>query len=253
MGRTINLVDIYAHTRAVCRDLEKHNELNTPSNVIYSGVDEWDALNINTAEVILEVVNADTIDVALQYREEKPLVLNMASNMHPGGGVEKGALAQEEELFRRTDYHRHLNKTLVKYPMKPLDMIISRGVTVIKKSREEDYKNYRDYTCLDFVAVTGLRNPKIINGKYLPADEELLRNKIRLLLHAADERGYTCLILGALGCGAFNNPPQLVASIFKEEIEKYKYTFHRIIFAVLSSKRGRGENNFEVFRDILAG
>ena len=57
------------------------------------------------------------------------------------------------------------------------------------------------------------------------------------------------LILGAFGCGAFCNPPQLVAKVFAEFTGKYKDCFEKIEYAVFHTKRERG--NYEAFRDEM--
>jgi hypothetical protein len=45
------------------------------------------------------------------------------------------------------------------------------------------------------------------------------------------------LVLGAFGCGAFKNPPELVSGIFKNILknEGYKEHFSKIVFAVKRS------------------
>lgn len=52
----------------------------------------------------VEVVKSDTLTAALQLRKDYPtariLVLNMANETNPGGGVRAGCRAQEEQLFR---------------------------------------------------------------------------------------------------------------------------------------------------------
>lgn len=48
----------------------------------------------------------------------------------------------------------------------------------------------------------------------------------------ATDQNCTHLILGAWGCGVFNNHPKMVASTFKQLLEEYPY-FDVVLFAVL--------------------
>ena len=45
------------------------------------------------------------------------------------------------------------------------------------------------------------------DARSAPFDPELAAQKIRTVLHVAAERGHDALVLGALGCGVFQNPP----------------------------------------------
>lgn len=59
------------------------------------------------------------------------------------------------------------------------------------------------------------------------------------------------LILGAFGCGAFCNSPRIVAEAMARVVEKYRYDFKVIEFAVFCSSRD--SENYEVFSKRLGG
>lgn len=208
----------------------------------------------------VHVVHQDSIDCALEYRKRglKVLVLNMASDKTPGGGVRTGASAQEECLFRRSDYFRHLHtgltysdKSIDLYPLEERIMVINPNVTVIRDS-SYNMLDPSEFQTLDFIAISGIRNPRLKpDGDMTEEDKELLRDKITQMLQAGLFYGYDVLVLGALGCGAFRNPPDIVAQLFHEQIklfkEKYPYAFEEIVFAVLTLKT----DNFQIFYDRL--
>lgn len=61
------------------------------------------------------------------------------------------------------------------------------------------------------------------------------------ILEAAIENDIQILILGAFGCGAFNNPPNVVAQAFFQVLSdikntRYRYAFEEIVFAVMRTK-----------------
>jgi uncharacterized protein (TIGR02452 family) len=61
------------------------------------------------------------------------------------------------------------------------------------------------------------------------------------------------LVLGAIGCGAFRNPPQEVADCWLEVLSEAEFAggwFKEIHFAVFDR---RNEGNFEIFRDMFDG
>lgn len=198
-----------------------------------------------STKVIVE--NEDSFDFAKKFLDDGTatskgiLVLNMASSKRPGGGVEKGSTAQEECLFRRSNYFAHLPSYLYRLP--PDAIVVSRNVVVIK---DQDYVMYDDLGQKPFavncIAIASMVNPKTanydkdsvpINYKF-ERDYTKIKTKIRNLFHTAYLNGFDTLVLGALGCGAFHNPVYDVAQIFREVIVEFKGCFKTVSFAVLS-------------------
>lgn len=229
-------------TRYACEELPEYDEIME----ITGGVPD------TRPEVI--VVNSDTLDEAVKLVEDgfTPLVLNLASERQPGGGVEGGYQAQEEDIFRRSNYMSCTNKQF--YPLGPEECVVTEGVVVFK---DADYQKMSNGVVMDFIAMPGVRNPPIARDDGVPSyrneeDDDLMCLKIDMIFRyatlqseAADQEGeYDSLVLGALGCGAFHNPTERVCEIFQEAVLKYGPYFKKIVFAVMSS----GNNsNFEVF------
>jgi uncharacterized protein (TIGR02452 family) len=243
-----DLIKIYKDTMVLTRKTTSGH---------YKQSDKWSFEDIPPLEVLqetvvsqphtqIEVINGDTITVALQVQESNPdldiLVLNMASSHVPGGGVIKGMSAQEEELFRRTDYCKCTNHKL--YPMNPDEFIITSDVTVVK---DENYVRLPDYYKLDFIAMAAVRKPYLHEGLYYDNEEqELMKTKIEAIFRYAAYQDKDALVLGALGCGAYHNPPELVRDMFKEALTKYGKFFKHITFAVLS----HNDSNYEIFKSL---
>lgn len=83
------------------------------------------------------------------------------------------------------------------------------------------------------------------------------KRKIRTILRIALDNNHTKLVLGALGCGAFKNPPSHVARLFKEVLEEPEFigAFEEICFAILDDgNSGRDHNpngNLKPFADVF--
>ena len=80
---------------------------------------------------------------------------------------------------------------------------------------------------------------------------KLLKTRIRRIFEIAIAEEADVLILGAFGCGAFRNDPEIVASVFAELNQEYRNCFYIIEYAVFCV--GREVVNYETFRRIIKG
>lgn len=200
----------------------------------------------------IRVIDGDTYSVAQQQllddpsRQGKLCVLNLASDKHPGGGCKGGSLAQEETLCYRSTLYHTLDKEDY-YPLAPLAGIYSPGVVVYRQEMRygfAPFEDQNDWFVLGVVTVAGLRRPQLARPHGPDGEEELatpalrnlLHNKIRQILRIAAKEGQEHIILGAMGCGAFRNPPGAVARAFKTVLEEpeWKGVFGGIVFAVMA-------------------
>ena len=229
-----------------------------------------------TAFTEVTVVADDCLDVAHRWLwgndELEVCVLNMASRRNPGGGVTKGAGAQEEYLFRCSDYYKFLyryasyageyglTRSHYQYPLdQNFGGIYSPGVTIFRENEKSGYKLTASPWKVNMIAVAGMNSPDLIleNGKERIAPElvEGVKNKIRTIFRIACEHGQRNLVLGALGCGAFHNPPEHVAELFRDVIceKEFEGAFSRICFAVKTDHNSHGDRNYLAFKEILDG
>lgn len=199
----------------------------------------------------ISVLNEDTFTVAAMCWDQgfNPMVLNMANASQPGGGVYKGCMAQEEDLFRRSDYF--LAVPAKHYPLGHLEVLYSPRVTVYL---DKDYGLLESVQAFSCLAAAADRDPKTLPNLDDPLNEadrlyedsevaERTRKKILMIFQVAIDQGHDCLVLGSLGCGAFKNPQMRIIDYFNEGIQKYRSYFRKIVFAVLSKK----DPNFELF------
>lgn len=226
----------------------------------------------------IKVSNLDTLSAAKQYAKMADIddgetivcILNFASATTPGGGVLKGSSAQEENLCRRTTLYPALNQQVCWDEYYNINrknntnigsdtVIYTQDVLVFK---DKDYnvlpKEEMFYTDVITCAAPNLREKP--NNQYNEgASKEQLRltneelydihvKRARCILNAALQNGVTHLILGAFGCGAFQNDPATVARAYKDVLKEYTYDFEVVEFAIIGKN-----NNFEIFNKILKG
>ena len=218
----------------------------------------------NEFETKFSVVNSDCLEVAQLMLDAgfNPCVLNMASRQNPGGGVINGAGAQEENIFRRTNlfmslyqFTQHANDYGIKknqnsYPLnKNTGGIYSGKITVFRASEKNGYRLLNSPFMLSFVSVPAINQPEIIkkDNQYYIVESliESTKEKIRTILRIAGKYNHDCLILGAFGCGAFGNPPNHIAKLFKEVFSENEFfnIFRIVVFAIFEDHNSGKEHN----------
>lgn len=214
---------------------------------------------------IIEVVEDTTLHCAYTqiHPSNKTAILNFANAYSPGGGVTVGASAQEEYLCRLSNLYSSLTmpyllRNYYKWNKKNTgDMgtdavIYSPGVTVLKDDHflpftPDQYFEVDVLTCAAPYYDLGRKKPVVLSKL-----ADILYYRIKNILEVAVSNDVDVLILGAFGCGAFHNPPELVADIFNQLLVKQNYGtyFKKVVFAILGNHSG--SVNFEVFRDTFA-
>ena len=216
-----------------------------------------------------------SLEAAKEYAKQgkKVCVLNFASATNPGGGVVNGSSAQEECICRCTTLYPCLNNNdlwtcfyaphrKAANPLYNNDCIYTPNVCVFKSDINFPELLSRDrwwrvniLTC----AAPNLRerpsNPMNPHAGYkqvkvTPAElETLLTSRIRRIFEVALANENEVLILGAFGCGAFRNPPEIVAKVFYNVMQDYLVYFDTIEYAVYHTEREVA--NYEAFKKIM--
>jgi uncharacterized protein (TIGR02452 family) len=234
---------IMLESEALLRGTELNLQIAAPSEFVLP--------EFTPGETRVTVFQGDCLEAALQMHGLgfNVVVLNMASALRPGGGVESGAGAQEENLFRRSNYFQHLCRPkVIRYPLSSTGGVYSPGVVVFRQAEASRYEFMSLPVELAFVAVAAIRKPAVLREplyKYAPADEALMRQKIRAIYSLAAFHLHDCLILSAFGCGAYKNPPSEVARLFREVIEEplFRQRFRRVVFAIFDDHNAQKSHN----------
>jgi uncharacterized protein (TIGR02452 family) len=186
-------------------------------------------------ETRVQVTNETTLGASQRLIEKglRPLALNFANGVHPGGGFLYGARAQEEVLCRSSAlyetlmedpmYAAHRNRKL---PDSTDWVIYSPDVPVF---RMDDGTELQHPWLLSIITCAAPYAPDI--GQ--PQAGDLLQKRIHRVLSIARSFGYSVLVLGAWGCGAFHNDPHRTAIDFRQALENdFGGAFSDIVFAI---------------------
>lgn len=186
-------------------------------------------------ETTVQVTNETTLIAAQRLAESgrKPLALNFANGVSPGGGFLSGARAQEEVLCRSSGlfltllddpmYEHHRQR---EQPDSTDWSIYSPHVPVF---RNDSGTELDQPWLLSFLTCAAPYAPTI--GQPLSGD--LLQRRIHRVLAIARAFGYHNLVLGAWGCGAFGNDPHRTAANFRNALEtEFEGNFFNIVFAI---------------------
>ena len=192
-------------------------------------------------------------------------VHNFASSMNPGGGVKHGSSAQEECLCRCSTLYYSLNSRQAwdhfytphrQGSLSSLhndDIIYTPSVKVFKT--DTDFPEMMDVSQWYNVNVITCAAPDLYgcreDGQNIsPAELSAIhQRRLRRILDLALINGNEAVILGAFGCGAFGNPPELAADAAKSILADYLRAFRVIEFAVYC--RPPHFENYEVFQKKL--
>lgn len=236
---------------------------------------------------IIKVVNNDTLNAAIELsyrpqpdgegaRSQPPIVVNFANRHSPGGGWINGAMAQEEAICYRSSLALSLNKK--HYPLERDQALYSPYVLVMRDDMPSGHRlsslPTRDLPVVSALTIAALRNPTVRVFRNVPytnqlsqpnsavydkhvfahdRDRDHTKAKMRLGLRMAAKNKHDILVLGALGCGVYGNPPEDVANCWLEVLREDEFSgnwWREVWFAIFDPKN---EGNFEIFHQVLDG
>jgi uncharacterized protein (TIGR02452 family) len=210
---------------------------------------------------VVRVVRGDCLEAALHLKTItikgkllNPATLIMASASLPGGGYRSGAGAQEENLHRRTNLFQCLEDPYEMtpnrswgYPLPEFGGIYVSDAYVLRGSEPRGYPFLEAPQRMSFIAVAAYKSPptETVNEKYKLSKKiaQHTKKKIQTILNIALDNNHDSIVLGAFGCGAYANPPEHMAELFKEVIQTdFRNCFKAVIFAILDTQSPQDHN-----------
>jgi uncharacterized protein (TIGR02452 family) len=197
-----------------------------------------------------------TLEAASRYKT-KTAVLNFASAKNPGGGVEYGSSAQEEALCRISTlypclcdegvwedyYYFHRKQQNALYSDR---LIYTPDVVVFRKDDAGmEILPKEDWWRVDVITCPAPNKGWLVDDIDL---EPVFVNRFRAILASAQAHDIENVILGAYGCGAFGNDPNVVASAAKRAVGEF--SFKNVEFAVYCNKWDSA--NYDAFSRVFS-
>lgn len=268
MNDRFRLIEIFNDTQRQIwedRDLNLQTLQTQAGSLLY--LPGYECVNplIKSIPPVISVVEDTTFHCARSFvnGEDKIAVLNFANAYNPGGGVVNGAMAQEECLCRSSNLYPaltmpYLLKNYYKWNSKNTgalgsdSVIYSPGVTVFKTD-DRFPQDMKDRFRVDVLTCAA---PYVDINKKRPISMEKLKevhfHRIKNILEVATAHNVDVLVLGAFGCGAFHNPPRLVAEAFHYLLiqKGYGRFFKKVVFAIKANDQQN--SNLRAFQEIFS-
>lgn len=277
MGREEN-IQVFEDTKQKCQSDVRLRQAIAQANAAQRLILETDRETWKPAQRYLHpakisVSRKRTLEAASAYVGSKVCVLNFASATNPGGGVTRGSSAQEEAICRCSSLYFNLSEKRMwegfyaphraqKNPLHNDDCIYTPGVVVFKSDTTvpqalppEEWYTVNVLTCAapnlrqrpgdQMNDGDGARNIQIGKREL----RQLHEKRMRRILSIAAAEGNEVMILGAYGCGAFHNPPNIVAEAMKTVVQEYRSFFEAVEVAVYCPPRD--DSNYRVFERVL--
>ena len=252
------------HTQRLCQDIPElrqaiEDAIKAQYIVFDNGDEDRNKGSDGPTENII-VSGKRSFEAASAYKGKKVAVLNFANN-HSVGGAPWSAGAQEECLCRtstlypciRAEYEAFYQRHQDLYNAGKIDnygnddLIYTPGVIVFKSDESAPkLLKKEEWYPVDVITCAAPQLGFCDSGQ-TARFEATMNMRIQKILQAAKKEGVEVLVLGAFGCGAFNNPPETVARLFKENLKLYH--FETVEFAVYD--RGKVGGNLDVFKRVF--
>jgi uncharacterized protein (TIGR02452 family) len=212
-------------------------------------------------ETVIEVTAERTQQAAhrlVTAEGEDPVLLSFASARNVCGGFVNGARAQEEDIARCSGTHACLRDQHDYYEANRAETTLLYTDHLIYSPRVPFFRlKNRDLLEAPYLAsvITApapnagqarRRNPEIEAQL-----AEALHRRAGYVLALAASQHHDVVLLGAWGCGVFQNAPESVALVLRDHLEGWaKGLFRRVVFGVYDP--GRRQTTLGAFQDVFS-
>ncbi len=235
-----------AHTKKMAEKYAKEIEDSIKNTHRYDGNLKILEGKHDITDVTMEVYRGDSVSAALDLCEagKKTAVLNFASYKYAGGGFMNGSRAQEECLCHESFLYNVLSAFEDSYYV-PNRTDLNKALYKDKALYSPNIRfvrNEREAVC-DVLTCAAPNYSTAKKHVTLAENNQALRYRVRFILEIAKRENVDTFILGAWGCGVFEQDPKTLAQYFAEESEKVLVKHKiRLVFAVIPPLPNQTDN-----------
>jgi uncharacterized protein (TIGR02452 family) len=224
----------------------------------YAGLDLPESSHTTTLEVSSESTAEAARRLVQREKLDRVVALNFASARKPGGGFLGSAKAQEEDLARcsalyacQLPHRAYYDANRACPSMLYTDhLIYSPNVPFFR----DDHHALLDAPFEVSIITSPAPNAGEARGRGEGAGvQATLERRAEHVLRVAAHHRHRVLVLGAWGCGVFQNDPPAVADIFARLLTTgpLAHAFTRVLFAIYD--RSKTGATLQAFRDRIEG
>ncbi|KAE8311157.1 hypothetical protein BDV41DRAFT_589824 [Aspergillus transmontanensis] len=261
-------INVYHSTKLFCEDLHHLHPRYCPAFPECASIRVLNEDTLNAAIQISRFMRTGGINPLLH--DPRPLISNFASYKKPGGGWLNGAVAQEEAICYRSSLAVSLDER--DYPLELDEAIYTPSVVVLRSDMASSHRLLfphtpaKDLPLVSAITLAAMYRPRVQtfdvkdnhgdSGNSRPRlqwrekqvfasdrHRNTTKDKMRLALRIAATRRHRLLVLGALGCGVYENPPRISPTFSG-------HWWMEVWFAVYDP---RNEGNYATFDRVLSG
>ncbi len=197
------------------------------------------------------VTSNDSVSEIFAQDYARAVVLNFASYKNAGGGFTKGSCAQEESLCMESYLYNVLRSFQLKFYEYNGERL-KRGLYTDAAIYTPGVLFFKDDAVKYCDVLTCAAPNNSLRFKYHSFTEEentaALKQRIEFVRNIIESAGVDVAILGAWGCGVFQQNPTEVAELFKEAFSKT--SLKKIVFAVPCSEHSK--ENYDAFVRVFS-
>ena len=128
------------------------------------------------------------------------------------------------------------------------------NVTILRGEEKDGYPFLTDPVRVTVISASAVRKPTLFRGEYLDiVQKATMQKEIAVIIGAAAHHKCNRLVLSAFGCGAFQNPPEAVAEMIRQELQNH--LFQQVMICIVDDHNAKRKHNprgnFKPFAEVF--